>query len=297
MKNYIFQQYNQNIEVFGSRMLDYAGLYAIAKETQKIPCISSTVNKYSYNGFKDFNSKLPYSLSIRETFPIFKQTMQVIDTQDIDFIDINMNDGCLPCANHFSLKELSLIILPNQNYKIIGRFGFFNFWHHKYHEDIMRLWTFDDDLIQASKKILPKTNKKTVAISIRHEYLTSKHAQHQVKLTQKYYKKAMLRFRPKDYLFIVFSDLPEKNKAFFNGLSSQWNVEFMPQMSSAHGICTMSLCDHFICANSSFSLWAAFLCQNPNKMIICPKYYFSPTNCSFYNCNYYPDSWIPIAEI
>lgn len=297
MKHYIFQVYNQNYEAFGSRMFDYSGLYAIAKETQKIPSVSTTINKYQYSAFKYFNSGLPYALSINETFPVFKDTIQDIETSDLNFTEIRMNNGGIPADCHFSLKELSSMILPNKNYKIIGRFGFFNLWYHKYYEEIMRLWTFNRDLVEISEKTLPKTNKKIVAISMRYEYQVSEYAQTQVQLTQKYYKKAMLMFNPKDYLFVVFSDLPEKNQSFFNSLPSNWNLEFMPKMSSAHGMCTMSLCDHFICANSSFSIWAAFLGQNPNKMVICPKYYMKPTVCNFYNCNYYPDSWLPIAEI
>ncbi|CAG1020068.1 GDP-Fuc:beta-D-Gal-1,3-alpha-D-GalNAc-1, 3-alpha-GalNAc-diphosphoundecaprenol alpha-1,2-fucosyltransferase [Patescibacteria group bacterium] len=51
----------------------------------------------------------------------------------------------------------------------------------------------------------------------------------------------------------------------------------------------MSLCQHHIIANSSFSWWGAWLNQNPNKIVIAPKRWFVVSkNIS----DLLPDSWI-----
>ena len=55
-------------------------------------------------------------------------------------------------------------------------------------------------------------------------------------------------------------------------------------------LCLMSLCDHNIIANSSFSWWGAFLNQNKNKKIVAPSNWF--TNKEIVNL--YPQTWIII---
>jgi hypothetical protein len=54
----------------------------------------------------------------------------------------------------------------------------------------------------------------------------------------------------------------------------------------------MSLCDHQIIANSSYSWWAAYRNYNPNKKITCPANYLkSYSPWSHINLNYCPPEW------
>ena len=63
-------------------------------------------------------------------------------------------------------------------------------------------------------------------------------------------------------------------------------------------MCLMSLCNHMIIANSSFSWWGAYLNKNPNKKVICPYYYLNvPQLNSILNGKYYPKEWISINSI
>jgi hypothetical protein len=54
----------------------------------------------------------------------------------------------------------------------------------------------------------------------------------------------------------------------------------------------MSLCQHFIIANSSFSWWAAWLSPYPNKIVIGPEHWF---NLEAKNpVDTLPDVWVRI---
>jgi hypothetical protein len=55
----------------------------------------------------------------------------------------------------------------------------------------------------------------------------------------------------------------------------------------------MSLCQHNIIANSSFSWWAAWLNQNPDKVVIAPTPWF---NTIAYDKDLIPESWIQLNK-
>jgi hypothetical protein len=56
-------------------------------------------------------------------------------------------------------------------------------------------------------------------------------------------------------------------------------------------LCLMSMCDHNIIANSSFSWWGAWLNNNPNKKVVAPKKWFGPAY-THNTKDLYPESWI-----
>ena len=75
------------------------------------------------------------------------------------------------------------------------------------------------------------------------------------------------------------------------------NCVYVEGLDRFKDMCLMTLCDHNIIANSTFSWWGAYLNQNLNKKIICPYNYLNyiPLN-DIINGKYFPKEWIPINK-
>ncbi len=85
-----------------------------------------------------------------------------------------------------------------------------------------------------------------------------------------YYKRAIALFPNKK--FLVFSDDPEycKNMDIFKGSDFQ----VMERQGELDDFNLLASCEHIICANSSYSWWAAYLCQNWGKQVVIPIDWF-----------------------
>ncbi len=68
---------------------------------------------------------------------------------------------------------------------------------------------------------------------------------------------------------LVFSDDIEWCKKHF--LYHYNKVHYVEGLRDDEELYLMSLCDHNVCANSSFSWWGSYLNRNPNKLIYMPK--------------------------
>lgn len=120
-----------------------------------------------------------------------------------------------------------------------------------------------------------------VAIHVRRgDYINNSHY---VDLCQTdYFEKAVKLFPNKKFLvFCKDRQSPEKDEAdkkwcieYFDTLLGK-NYQFMENDNEIEDLNMMASCESVIMANSSFSFWAAYLCPNFGKTIICPKQWFS----------------------
>jgi len=167
--------------------------------------------------------------------------------------------------NVFNVKE---------NTNLYGYFQCEKYWLHI--EDIIRKeFTFKNEfLIPASTKIneIRSNFPELVSVHIRRGDYVGNQNRHPLQPIE-YYQKGINMFDDKNYAFLIFSDDIKWCKEYF-GESEQ--IYYMDGNIDFIDMCMMSLCDHNIIANSTFSWWGAWLNPNKNKKVIAPSNWLGP---------------------
>lgn len=257
----------------GSQLQQYASLYAVAKENNREIIFPESSLKAGF-GFK-FAELVDIPI-VTKPDEFFKE-----------FIDARPDDMQIVDSRIYNLN-------PNYNINIINRFDLCHYWYPKYESDVLS-WSWNADHLAAAKKSyaqIPTKGKETVAVHVRRgDYLLPQH-DHFCRLDQNYYGEALQPyFEDIDrYHFILFSNDIEWCKESLIG--EHESVTFVDPGSDYVDLILMSLCNHTITANSSYSWWAAFKNANKDKQITCPMNYLkSNSPWSHINKNYYPQTW------
>jgi hypothetical protein len=106
-----------------------------------------------------------------------------------------------------------------------------------------------------------------------------------------YYAAALARMPPQ-WRVILFSDDIAwcRDQEVFAGE----RFVFSDGASNVTDLCMMSLCDHHIIANSSFSWWGAWLGRNPEKRVTAPDRWFGPSYARLDTRDLLPGDWLTI---
>jgi len=130
------------------------------------------------------------------------------------------------------------------------------------------------------------------AINVRRgDYLTQP-TRHPV-VTLEYIMEAVNKLPYYDHLLVMSDDMEwcKENiklpKVIFNDPSKYWDHE---------GLWLLSLCNHFIISNSTFSWWGAWLSTFKDKVVIAPSTWFGPDIIreGLIADDVYGDSWVKI---
>lgn len=208
-----------------------------------------------------------------------------------DCFDLNCKRGI---SNFTTINETnfcydeSIIGHPNEDIDILGYFQ-----TEKYFIDIEDQIKFDfkfkNEILEYCQKFFIEQDINDGCISLhirRGDYVTNPN--HPVQ-TEEYYKQS-LDLMPSELPVIVFSD--DSNWCMENKLFD--DDRFMVSQDNLPGIdmCLMTLCDHHIIANSSFSWWGSWLSQS--KKTIAPKNWFGGECINHDTKDLYPSKWILI---
>ncbi|MDD2384956.1 MAG: alpha-1,2-fucosyltransferase [Sulfurospirillaceae bacterium] len=203
----------------------------------------------------------------------------------------------IPAKHYITEKTLlfsPLLASPNDSVYIEGYFQ-----TERYFKDIKELllqqFQLRNPLSAYTQKIQQLIEYAPYSISLhvrRGDYLNASAQSYHGLCSLEYYQNAMhyLNEYCQDRMYVIFSD------------DIAWVKENMP-IENALYICDegqtphedmylMSLCQHNIIANSSFSWWGAWLNQNPHKIVIAPKQWFANAKMQAQSQDIVPDEWI-----
>ena len=180
---------------------------------------------------------------------------------------------------------------PQRNYNFTGLFSSYRYWYPR-RVEVAQLYRFDDATLAQAGAMVARAGlggRQVVAVHVRRDdYLNAIF----INLTRDYYDAAFAEFDPAQVRFLVFSDdLAWCRETFANTP----NLCFSDAPSPVVDMCAMSLCDHNIIANSSFSFWGAFLNRHAGKRVFCPaKTLKSDRAIPHLNHGWYPDEFTAI---
>lgn len=100
--------------------------------------------------------------------------------------------------------------------------------------------------------------------------------------------KIMLFYQKSDEAIIINNYINIINK------NNEYNFIKANELEDYNELILMSLCDHFIIGNSTFSWFGAYFCNNPNKIICYPSKWFGEGHKKNKTIDLFPDDWIKI---
>ena len=210
-------------------------------------------------------------------------------------------DKLKPYCKRSAIKYKGYDFDPNIS-KLSGDFYLDGYWQsEKYFQDIENIIRkeimFKESLPSKYTELIRDIkNSNSVSIHIRRgDYITNKKFSKVYNLLdEKYYQKAVKFIAEKisDPHFFIFSDN-------INWVKQNLNIPYLKTFVSGDNetkdyeeLILMSLCQHNIIANSSFSWWGAWLNKNADKIVISPDKWF---NDKIGNAkDLIPENWIKL---
>ncbi len=174
---------------------------------------------------------------------------------------VNLMRYQLPVLNYTKLPEMRNVLMEG---------GFFSYLYFHHHRDRLQDVFLPTDVLDKLANIYNDliSNEKTVSIHVRtYSKITHDTGLHFVGL--QYFEDAMRHF-PDDSVFVVFTDRVHWTKHHFKERFPDRTFVFVEGNDHIEDMVLMSKMRHNILSNSTYSWWAAYLNQNPDKVVVHP---------------------------
>ena len=229
---------------FGNQMFQYAALYSIAKR-----------NGYKFGIAYQNKSDNPYlNMCLNEAFGNLTaaDSSNHIPTRRVNEPDFTFNPG--------------LFGIPDET-DLMGYFQTEKYFK-DYRNGLLKEFQFREPILEKATTIRSVTKEPVISMHLRLGDYKKLVGRHPV-MTLEYYQKALEKL-PNDLLIIAFSDEPEEADKIFSSLGRKY---FIPESEDQFtDMCTMTLCNYHVIANSSYSWWGAWL--SDSKHVVAPSNWF-----------------------
>ncbi len=264
----------------GNQMFQYALGYVISKKTGfELLLDLSAYNDYKTRNFELNNFSFDYKIATTDDFTklnkkhLFKKTLYKDKKKTFD-------SSVLKIKNSAYLK---------------------GFWQSEkyfldYRCDILKLFEFKDkNFIKNIELFSDVQNSNSVSINLRlGDYVTNEvNRRVHFVCKKEYYANALKYIAQKvdNPKFFVFSDDLEGSKEY---LPDGYDYVFANTANWQEDMYFMSQAKHNVVANSSFSWWAAWLNQNPDKIVVAPSKWFRD-EARINDKDFVPKSWVKVS--
>lgn len=263
----------------GNQMFQFAATVGIArKASQDFAFPKENTEVPSVEDFKDGVRREVY-FDLPKYFPNVERTLAPLE--QIQTYHIAQEPYFHFCPDLFTV--------PDQT-NLMGYFQTEKYFEHC-SDLILGYFQFDKNIKTQAKNNFPSfpTKVEYVSIHLRRGDYAGLQQFHPV-MDADYYFDAMTQFMDGDYCFLIFSDDIQYAKELFG---EQENIVYVEGNDQAVDMCMMTMCDHNVIANSSFSWWGAWLNDSINKKVVAPKRWFGPAYKGVHDTkDLYPQSWI-----
>ncbi len=259
----------------GNQLFQYATGYALSQRTHSPLLIDTQWYRYNTKNCRPFDLK--HFNIVEESYPSKKQKIY-IDEDCHFFFKLYLRLKNTPAIPKFREKFFHY---DNNFEKIDRSICLDGYWQSEkyfaaYKDDLREILTPKKTLKTIHSELLKELSRdNSVALHVRRgDYNTLDENKTLFYLcSMDYYKRAVSFFKDiyKDPKFFIFSDDPLWVKSSFDWLehkriiSGNTNLEDFSLMRKAN---------HQIIANSTFSWWAAWLCQRDNQKVVAPSLWF-----------------------